>query len=566
MKMGSQLTVVLPPRKLPCRLRLRYDGDGSNELEAVDVEVHHGPGRQNLLLLSRIAAQAGELRAHGEAEGGQPAVGLRRRRHRLRLVHPVPQADFRARRGRRRNRAGAAHAGGIRAPSRRLHPRRQRHAAAGRHTAAAGCIEYPPVGARLSLQKCCHLIVEESMSRIRLVAGLIVTLAVALPHVEAETCLSPFTKRLNRAEKYLYVYCVDADAKDNDFLAVIDTQKDSPTFSKVIHQLDLGSKGNETHHFGYTDDRTMIWGLTLFSNRVFLIDVATDPARPKLVKTIEDIGAPAGLKSPHSAYALPGRMLISFLSGKDGTVPTGLAVFTNEGKFVEKIDMPKDAPYGYDVAVHRNPTLNRMVTSSFTYFENYKKPLAEMDFKKCGNDVLIWDFRKREIVAKLKTGGAPLETRWSLKEDANHGFTNCLLDNSVWVWEGDKNGNNYKSRKLFESGKLPADMRQSPDDRYLYVSCFGSDEIQQWDVSDLQKPKLHSTIKPGVHPNMMHVTGDGKRMYITNSLLSTADRTTDFWVKRAIITPDGMKMDDSFRVEFTRFKTGAARGHDMLLN
>ena len=38
----------------------------------------------------------------------------------------------------------------------------------------------------------------------------------------AETCMSPFVKRLDRPEKYLYVFCVDADARDNDFLAVID--------------------------------------------------------------------------------------------------------------------------------------------------------------------------------------------------------------------------------------------------------------------------------------------------------------------------------------------------------
>src|SRR5437764_10245411 len=96
----------------------------------------------------------------------------------------------------------------------------------------------------------------------------------ALTPAPAETCLSPFVKRLDRPEKYLYVYCVDADGKDHDFLAVIDVQKDSPTFAQVSYQLDLGSAGNETHHFGYTDDRTHIWGLTLFSNRAFLIDVA----------------------------------------------------------------------------------------------------------------------------------------------------------------------------------------------------------------------------------------------------------------------------------------------------
>src|SRR5205085_12253185 len=138
------------------------------------------------------------------------------------------------------------------------------------------------------------------------------------------------------------------------------------------------------------------------------------------------------------------------------------------------------------------------------------------------------------VISRLKTSGAPLEGRWSLKEGQNPGFTNCALDNSVWVWEGAKDGT-YSARKLCDVGKLPADLRQSPDDRYLFVSCFASDEIQQWDVSDLANPKLVSTLKPGVQPNMMHVTGDGKRMYITNSLLSTMDRSDDFWVKRADI-------------------------------
>src|SRR5262249_53067915 len=90
----------------------------------------------------------------------------------------------------------------------------------------------------------------------------------------AETCLSPFVKRLDRPEKYLYVFCVDADEKDNDFLAVLDVDVESPKYGSILYQLDLGSKGNETHHFGYTDDRTHIWGCSLFSNRVFVIDVA----------------------------------------------------------------------------------------------------------------------------------------------------------------------------------------------------------------------------------------------------------------------------------------------------
>jgi len=378
----------------------------------------------------------------------------------------------------------------------------------------------------------------------------------------AETCLSPFVKRLDKPEKILYVFCVDADAKQNDFLAVIDVDVDSPRYGQMVYQLDVGSSGNETHHFGFTDDRTHIWGCSLFSSRIFIINVADNPAQPKLEKVLEDVPGQTGLAGPHSPYALPGRMLLSFLSGKDGGLPAGLAEFTNDGKFIRRLDLPKDAPYMYDVAVQ--PDLNRMVTSSFTPLENYKKPLAQMDFKHFGNTLLVWDFRERKVLEKLTTGAAPLECRWSLKSGANYGFTNCALDDSIWVWEGNDDGQ-YTARKLCATGKMPADLRESPDGRFLYVSCFFSNEIQQWDVSDLKNPRLTSTVVPGVQPNMMHVTGDGKRMYITNSLLSTLDHSGTFWVRLAHIGPDGIKMDPFFNVDLTKLRTGPARGHDMLL-
>lgn len=47
-------------------------------------------------------------------------------------------------------------------------------------------------------------------------AALLLVLVVAA-NAGAEMCMSPFVKRLDRPEKYLYLFCVDADAKDNDF-------------------------------------------------------------------------------------------------------------------------------------------------------------------------------------------------------------------------------------------------------------------------------------------------------------------------------------------------------------
>src|SRR2546423_2931246 len=242
----------------------------------------------------------------------------------------------------------------------------------------------------------------------RCLVVLLPVLALVLP-AGAETCLSPFVKRLDRPEKYLYVFCVDAEGKDNDCLLTVDVNIESRGYGSVLGQLDLGSSGNETHHFGYTDDRTHIWGCSLFSNRIFVINVSDDPARPKLARSF-DSSEKTGFTGPHSPYALPGRMLISSLGGKDGGLPAGLAEFNNDGSFIRTLPLPKESPYGYDVAI--NPTLNRMVTSSFTPPDNYKKPLAQMDFKRFGNTLLVWDYRKRAIVQTLKAGLAPLECRW----------------------------------------------------------------------------------------------------------------------------------------------------------
>ncbi|MBI4638414.1 MAG: selenium-binding protein [Candidatus Rokubacteria bacterium] len=403
------------------------------------------------------------------------------------------------------------------------------------------------------------------MKRWIVLATLIAVVATA-GAVLAEPCLSPYVKRLTGPEKYLYVLSVDADAKDSDFLAVIDVNLASPTYGRVLTTLELGSAGNEPHHMGFTDDRGKIWAGTLFSKRLFIIDVASDPGRPRIVKTIEDISALTGLHGPHTYYALPGRMLISFLSSADGNPPGGLAEFTNDGQLIRVWKNPSGAPYTYDVAV--KPDLNRMITSSFTPFRNYSKPLAQWDMKDGGNTLLVWDFKERKILETLTTDPVPLEVRWSLKPGKAYGWTNSALGDSIWFFTQGKDGR-FTTKKVADLGKgcLPADLRQSPDDRYLYVSCFMRSEIQAWDVARPERPRLHDAVVPGVSPNMMHVTGDGKRMYITNSLLSTMDYSGNFWIRLAHIGPDGrLKMDPFFDVDFTKLPTGPARAHDMLLN
>jgi selenium-binding protein 1 len=80
------------------------------------------------------------------------------------------------------------------------------------------------------------------------------------------------------------------------------------------------------------------------------------------------------------------------------------------------------------------------------------------------------------------------------------------------------------------------------------------------------KPTSRSGSGPHVGPHMMRLTGDGKRMYISNSLLSTLDHSGRFYVRLIHIPVSGMQVDPFFNIDLNKFPTGPARGHDMRIN
>jgi selenium-binding protein 1 len=140
------------------------------------------------------------------------------------------------------------------------------------------------------------------------------------------------------------------------------------------------------------------------------------------------------------------------------------------------------------------------------------------------------------------------------------------LSSSIWVWHRD--GDRWAATKVIEIPAEPTDPDRLPpaikdfkacpplvtdidlslDDRFLYVSCWGTGDLRQYDVSDPFKPKLTGTVriggivaraphptKPGAlngGPQMVEVSRDGRRVYFTNSLYGAID--PQFY-------PDGIK-------------------------
>ena len=179
-----------------------------------------------------------------------------------------------------------------------------------------------------------------------------------------------------------------------------------------------------------------------------------------------------------------------------------------------------------------------------------------------GHRLHFWDLRKPparrrpSILARATRSCSNCGRR--MIPTKSYGFVNTVisLDNlssAIFLWHR-QNGARWEAQKVIEIPAEPADGGQLPpalkpfkavpplvtdielsvDDRFLYVSCWGTGELRQYDVSDPFNPKLTGSVRIGGivrrdghpaasgplngGPQMVEVSRDGKRIYVTNSL------------------------------------------------
>ena len=408
------------------------------------------------------------------------------------------------------------------------------------------------------------------------VIALMTTLAV--PDAQAdETCNSPYvTKLIKGQEDYVYVWAlgVDGVGDGSDKLVTVDVNPKSTTYGKVLGSVSVGTRG-EAHHMGFTDDRRFIWAGGLAESKIYVFDVGSDPARPKLVKTIADMADRSGYLGPHTYYALPGRMLVQALSNvRDKGGVTGMALYNNNGDFISAYAMPTGAGgdgYGYDLAV--NPRKNVLLTSSFTGYDNYMRPLGELvkdaeAMKRFGNTMVLWDLKAMLPKKIFSVPGAPLEIRWSLKAGDNWAVTAAALTSKLWLIKQD-GGGEWQAKEVATIGDpakipLPVDISITRDGKGLWVNTFMDGTTRYFDLSDPAAPKQTYEKVTGKQVNMISQSWDGKRVYITSSLLANWDKAgADNEQFLRGFTWNGRELKRVFEVDFTKEKLG--RAHHMKL-
>jgi selenium-binding protein 1 len=398
-------------------------------------------------------------------------------------------------------------------------------------------------------------------------------------------------------EKLAYVALLDASKERPDAIGVVDVDPASASYGQLVGQSDMPSPGDELHHFGWNAcsshlcayaarphvERRYLIVPGIHTSRIAIFDTKPNPRQPELVKVIEGetVAKRTGYTSPHTVHCGPDGIYLNALGGVDGNGPGGIFMLDHE-TFELKGAWEKergDQYLAYDFSWHLGQDV--LVTSEWGT-PNMVKDGVNPELLlagKYGNALHLWDLQKRRHLQKLELGAEQqmvLELRPAHDPTKAYGFAGVVvsladLSASVWLWyrDGENGRSEWKVKKVIEIPAEPAaeedlppmlkgfkavppfitDINLSVDDRFLYVSCWGTGELRQYDVSNPFEPKLTGSVhiggivrrtphpaQPGTPLNggaqMVEISRDGRRVYLTNSLYTPWDE--QFY-------PDGVK-------------------------
>ena len=424
------------------------------------------------------------------------------------------------------------------------------------------------------------------------------------------------------AETLAFVALLGLDGR-KDALGVIDIEASSPTYGQLINRLDMPNGGNEMHHLGWNAcsshlcpyaahahvERRYLVLPGLRSTRIHLIDTKPDPRNPTIAKVIEpeEVFEKTGYRGIHTSHCGPEGIYLNGLGGVNGEGPSGIFMLDHDGfQLRGPWELDRGAQYlGYDFWWHLG--YDTMITSEWGTPNMVEAGLNPETLLagKYGHALHVWDMRTRKHKHVLDLGSQHqmvLVLCPAHDPKKAYGFVGVVvslqdLSSSIWLWylDGKNGAGEWKVRKVIDIPARPADPDTLPpllkgfkavpplvtatilslDDQYLYVSCWGTGELLQYDVSDPFNPKLTGSApiggivdrtphpaRPGEPrnggPQMVEVSRDGRRVYTTNSLYSSwdpqfyPDGISGWMAKLDVKDGGGIEFDTEFFLEFER--------------
>ncbi|XP_019412486.1 PREDICTED: selenium-binding protein 1-A-like [Crocodylus porosus] len=436
-------------------------------------------------------------------------------------------------------------------------------------------------------------------------------------------------------EKIIYLPCIYRNTGINkpDYLATVDVDPESPCYSQVIHRLPMPNVNDELHHSGWntcsssfgdvSKKRNRLILPSLISSRIYVVDVGTDIRAPRLYKVIEPVEVywKCNLANPHTTHCLGnGEIMISSIgepsgNGKGGFILLDGKTFEVKGNWEKGNKIPA---LGYDFWYQ--PRHNVLMSTEWgipKYIANGFNP-ADLTKGRYGRYINVWDWTTHAFIQAIDLGedSVPLEIRFLHNPDAAEGYVGCALSSAIHrfyktekgIWAAEKviqvPSKKVEGWLLPEMPGIISDILISLDDRFLYFNNWIHGDLRQYDISNTRKPKLVGQVflggsitrggpvtvledpelqcppepfvikgkKVAGGPQMIQLSLDGKRLYITTSLYSGWDKQfyPDLIREGSVILQidvdtvrGGLTVNEDFLVDFGKEPHGPALAHEM---
>ncbi|XP_052105608.1 methanethiol oxidase-like isoform X1 [Mytilus californianus] len=441
--------------------------------------------------------------------------------------------------------------------------------------------------------------------------------------------------RSGARETLVYIPCIIPPSRRNvepDYLVTVDVDPKSPTYCKVVHRLHMPNVADELHHSGWNacsschDDpsrsRNRLILPSVNSSRIYVVDTGTNPRKPSLDTSIEpwEMTEKCGMSAPHTTHCLgSGDIMISCMGDPKGDAKGGFVLVDGKSFSIKKKWERESIEMGYDFWYQ--PYHNVMISTEWGSPKAFRSGFnpAHVTQGLYGRSLNVWDWQKHERIQRIDLGDEgwiPLEIRFLHDPEATEGFVGCALSTNVFRfwrkpdgrWDAEKvidvPSKKVQNWALPDMPGLITDILLSLDDRFIYFSNWIHGDIRQYDITDRRNPKLVGQVWLGGSiqnggkvkvtedkemtrqpdpvyvkgrlvrggPQMIQLSLDGKRLYVTSSLFSSWDQQfypelitegSQLFKIDVDTVNGGMTLDKNFLVDFGDEPNGPVMAHEV---
>ena len=388
----------------------------------------------------------------------------------------------------------------------------------------------------------------------------------------------------DREEKTLYIWAGDQARAAPDFLAVIDFNRHSENYGRVLRTVPLpppGNVGNEPHHCHLSADKNVLACGGLLSllrgqNGIFFFDVSNARHPVFLFST----SAPRSSITDDFLPLPGGGFLITNMGSASGGAPGRLVELDKDLRLVAEHpdDPPADGfnPHGIDADF----STNALVTSDFV------NPVTTLNLwagpVELRSSLRFWDLARRTITrtVTLPDSAGTMDVKLIPGDPRGRAVTTNMFTGLVYTV--DPTDGSYVQSFDCETitphvevpvrGGMTQLLAMPRSGRRLIFASFQAGQVGMLDITDRNRftQKAVVSLGPGAGPHDIDLTEDDSRLVVTDYFLEEDDFGKihfegDHKVHVINVTDETLTEDSRFQLDFNTAFPRPARPHGIAM-